>query len=170
MSMNYGSWLARLMAMDDATWKRHANPWSVWTRFWILPLLVPAIWCRAWVGWWCLVPVGLLVVWTVLNPRAFPKPATTKHWASEATFGERVWLNRKTLSIPEHHITMAHILSAVSGLGLVPLVYGLVMFAPVETLLGLVLIILGKLWFLDRMVWLYRDMKDRNPEYASWSY
>ena len=23
----------RLMAMDDATWVRHANPWSVYTRF-----------------------------------------------------------------------------------------------------------------------------------------
>ncbi|MGH1393463.1 MAG: DUF6653 family protein [Trichormus sp.] len=29
---------------------------------------------------------------------------------------------------------------------------------------------LGKLWYLDRMVWLYTEMKDINPEYRSWLY
>jgi hypothetical protein len=29
-----------------------------------------------------------------------------------------------------------------------------------QVLLGSVMIYLGKLWFLDRMVWLYEDMKD----------
>ena len=32
------------------------------------------------------------------------------------------------------------------------------------------LIYLGKMWFLDRMVWLYEDMKDTTPEYRSWLY
>jgi hypothetical protein len=31
-------------------------------------------------------------------------------------------------------------------------------------------IMLGKLWFVDRMVWLYEDMKDATPEYRSWLY
>jgi hypothetical protein len=26
--------------MDDATWFRHANPWSVWTRASVLPLVI----------------------------------------------------------------------------------------------------------------------------------
>ncbi|NJM71476.1 MAG: hypothetical protein HC862_15300 [Scytonema sp. RU_4_4] len=29
----------------------------------------------------------------------------------------------------------------------------------------LYLVLLSKLWFIDRMVWLYEDMKDANPEY-----
>lgn len=32
-------------------------------------------------------------------------------------------------------------------------------------LLGMALVYTGKLWFLDRMVWLWEDMKD-NPAYA----
>jgi|GEM_PF-3630839 len=36
------------------------------------------------------------------------------------------------------------------------------------TLFGAVTIYLGKLWFVDRMVWLYHDMKDANQEYSSW--
>ena len=26
----------------------------------------------------------------------------------------------------------------------------------------------GKIWFLDRMVWLYQDMMDKDPIYRSW--
>jgi len=36
------------------------------------------------------------------------------------------------------------------------------------TLLGLALTFLGKLWFVDRMAWLYEEMKDATPEYRSW--
>lgn len=34
------------------------------------------------------------------------------------------------------------------------------MFEPWPTLFGAALVYLGKLWFLDRMVWLCRDMRD----------
>lgn len=39
----WSTWFARAMTMDDATWERHANPWSVWTRMATLPLLLPAL-------------------------------------------------------------------------------------------------------------------------------
>ena len=42
--------IADAFGMDDATWARHANPWSAWTRIPILPLLCLAIWGRAWIG------------------------------------------------------------------------------------------------------------------------
>jgi hypothetical protein len=35
--------------------------------------------------------------------------------------------------------------------------------------LGGLLMYVGKLWYFDRMVWLYRDMKDKVPEYAKWT-
>jgi len=35
-------------------------------------------------------------------------------------------------------------------------------------LLALTLLVGGKLWFVDRMAWLYRDMKPANPDYAAW--
>jgi hypothetical protein len=50
------------------------------------------------------------------------------------------------------------------------LVWGLVKFDVWFTVFGATLVILGKLWFIDRMVWLYGDMKDTNPEYQSWLY
>ncbi|MBL4758272.1 MAG: hypothetical protein JKY32_11780 [Rhizobiales bacterium] len=158
------------MGMSDQTWKRHANPLSVWTRVPVLPLLALAIWSRAWIGVWCLLPIGMLVVWTVFNPRAFPIPVSTDNWASKATFGERVWLNRKTVPIPAHHDRFSLLLNIGTTLGIIPLAYGLFEYNLWATLLGLVVVVGGKLWFLDRMVWLYQDMKDENADYASWLY
>lgn len=160
--------LAKLFAMTPRTWERHANPLSVWTRVPVLPLLCVAICLRVWLGWWCLIPVGLLLAWIWVNPRAFPPPETTRSWASRAVMGERVWLNRAAVPIPRHHESWALLLSVLSGAGLLPLVWGLVMLDVYWILFGLVVTMVAKMWFLDRMVWLYEDMSDMHPEYRVW--
>ena len=158
----------RLMAMDDAAWARHANPWSVWSRFSCLPLLALAMWSRAWIDWWALVPLALALLWTWYNPRAFGPPATTDTWASKGTFGERVFLNRKAIPVPGHHARATRCLTIVSAAGAAILVYGLVVLSAWATICGLVVTVGAKAWLVDRMVWLYEDMKDDAPEYAGW--
>lgn len=147
------------MAMDDATWARHANPWSVYTRVPLMMLLALAVWSRVWLGWWALLPLGILIGWTFLNPRAFPPPASVDNWASKVTLGERVWLNRRAARIPRHHERWALGLSAASGVALLPMLYGLVMLEPFSAFLGAALASVLKLWFCDRMVWLYEDTR-----------
>jgi hypothetical protein len=166
---NYGERIARLFAMSDDVWARHANPWSVWTRVASLPLLLAAIWSHVWLGWvTAVVLVALVAAWLWLNPRLFAPPQSTASWAARATLGERVWLNRAAEPIPRHHAVMAHILSAVGGVGFVLAVYGAIAAELWPTLLGTALTYAGKLWFCDRMVWLYEDMKGRDPTYRSW--
>jgi hypothetical protein len=84
--------------------------------------------------------------------------------------GERVWLARDRHPIPEHHRRAVIILSAVSLLGLPFLIWGLYALEIWPTLFGLAVVVLFKLWFVDRMAWLYEDMKDQVPEYRSWHY
>lgn len=160
--------MAGAMSMDEATWLRHANPWSVWTRFIILPLLALAIWARIWLGWWSLGLVLILAIWTRYNPRAFPAPKSTDNWASKAVMGERVWLARDEVPIPKHHATAAIVFSGLAGIGMPFVGYGLwaVDFWP--TFVGVAFIVIFKMWFLDRMVWLYDDMARKEPEYAGW--
>lgn len=168
--MAYERAMAAMFRMNEQTWARHANPWSVWTRNTALPLLVVAIWSRTWLGWWALVPLVLALLWTWLNPRLFPVPASTRNWASKAVLGERVWLNRRQVPIPAHHSRALHLLIATAALGLPVLAWGLYNLQLWPTLLGSVLIYAGKLWFLDRMVWLYQDMCELHPEYRRWLY
>ncbi|MEM8877067.1 MAG: DUF6653 family protein [Pseudomonadota bacterium] len=164
----WSSWFARAMTMDDATWDRHANPWSVWTRVATLPLLLLAIYSAHWIGWWSLAPVAAACLWVWYNPRAFPPPATTDSWAARGTLGERVWLNRANIPIPAHHARAAIVLSVISTLGVPVCIFGLVVADPWAVIAGGTIIYAGKLWFVDRMVWLYQDMQDAHPDYASW--
>jgi len=160
--------LARAFALDDETWLRHANRWSVLLRNTVLPVLVLAFWSRLWLGWWAVMPVTLALLWTWLNPRIFSVPASLDHWASKAVLGERVWLNRDIVPVPEQHRTVPNILSIVAGIGMLFVFWGVLVFDLWPAVFGMALVYCGKLWFLDRMVWLWEDMKDGNEEYRTW--
>jgi len=88
---------------------------------------------------------------------------------SQGTLGERVWLNRDRIPVPAHHRLLPHLLSLVAGAGGVLVVWGLIALEPVITVFGFTIVLLGKLWFVDRMVWLLADMK-HIPEYGAWMY
>jgi len=153
----------RLMGMTDRDWRRHANPWSVWTRFSCLPLLALAIWSRVWIGWAALPLVALACWWTWYNPRAFPPPFDFGSWASRATLGERIFLRAEQYTIPAHHLRAVKVLGLLPALGLVPLIWGLWALQGWAVIAGLALTILPKLWFCDRMVWIHADLTDTLP-------
>ncbi len=155
--MNFDKLLLRVFLPDDDSWLKHANPWSTWSRFATLPFIILAIWSRVWIGWYCLIPLAILIIWVVINPTFFSKPATFERWISKAVLGERIYMNRKEVPLPVHHrlpVTILTILQTLAGL---LLAYGLWKLHIHLTLLGTVSIYLSKMWFLDRMVWLYED-------------
>ncbi len=76
---------------------------------------------------------------------------------SKAVLGERLWLGQNLPSIPDHHRRTPLLIAAVSAIGLLPFSWGLWRLEFWPTLTGLVLIMGGKLWFLDRMVWLLSE-------------
>ena len=81
-----------------------------------------------------------------------------------------MWLNRQQIAVPQYHRRMPIVLEWVSAAGLPLLGWGLWQLALGPTVLGLVLSVGAKLWFCDRMVWLYRDMQEAVPEYREWLY
>ena len=168
--MNYARNIADFFQMTDEVWESHANPWSVWTRYFSFPLLIVAIWSRVWWGSFAIAPTVTILLWIWLNPRFFPKPSTTQNWASKAVFGERVWLDRKKIPIPKHHDPVIILTNTISTIGFLICIWGSISLNIWPTLLGLSWVILGKTWFLDRMVWLYEEMKEKHPQYRDWLY
>jgi hypothetical protein len=164
--------IAKLFGLQGESWLRHANPLSVWTRFAVLPLIAASIWSRDWIGWYSLVPLALSLVFMVVNPLLFPKPASTRNWTSKAVFGEHVWAERNKVEIPEQFrkSQVPNVTYAVQAAGTVVLAYGLVRLDLVAVVAGLLLLQTAKAWYLDRMVLLFEDMKKRHAEYAAWEY
>ena len=167
--MTVESRIARIFKLTDDNWLRHANPWSVRTRYSVLPLLALAFWSRVWLGWWCILPVALAIIWMMVNPILFHAPASTKSWESRSVLGERVWANRDRVPVPEHHEGVLRILNGISSLGMLLAVWGVVALSLWPTVAGVALAYVGKSWYLDRMVWLYEEMK-HVPEYGAWLY
>jgi len=155
--MGISKFSERLMTMDDATWARHSNPWSGWTRLTILPLLSLAIWSRIWLGWGAIWLVLFVVVWTWVNPRLFDPPRHNRAWMTQAVLGERVWLDRNANPIPAQHVHVGRLLTLASGGGVFVLFSALWQLDLGWVIAGLAITMGAKLWFLDRMVWLLAD-------------
>ncbi|WP_245272256.1 DUF6653 family protein [Xanthobacter sp. 126] len=153
----------RAMGMTPATWDRHANPWSGWSRVAILPLLAAAAWSRVWIGWWALVPVGAIVIWTWVNPRIFAPPASTDNWMSRGVLGEQIWLVRGGEPALAHHLPVVRALTFLGAAGAILLLVGLVLLDLPLAVAGLAVAMLAKLWLLDRMVWVFSDARLTAP-------
>ncbi|RXK02123.1 DUF6653 family protein [Halarcobacter ebronensis] len=169
--MTFEKKLSKLFQLNDERWMRHANPLSVWTRYSVLPIIILSFWSRYYLGWWSLFFIFISILWMFLNPIIFSKPKSTKNWASKSVLGERIYLNRDNIEIPKHHHTMLYsFLNIISLLGIAICIYAIIYYSFWAALLGISLTYLSKSWFLDRMVWLYEDMKDSNKEFKNWEY
>jgi hypothetical protein len=164
--------VAGLFGLKGDSWMRHANPWSVWTRFAVLPLLILAVWSRDWIGWWSLAAVAAVLVFMMVNPLLFRESRSTRNWASRGVFGEHIWSDRDTVELPRQFLTskVPAVTTAIQVAGVALLASGLVRLDLLAVVAGLVLAQTAKAWYLDRMVLLFEEMKGRHPEYASWEH
>jgi hypothetical protein len=154
--------LERLMSMDDRVWRRHANPWSGWTRVTALPLLVLAIWSRVWIGWWAMLAVLAVLAWIWLNPRLFPEPRTLDAWMTRGRAG-RAHLPGAPGGRRGGACAGGQTPELAVAAGARVMVWGLWALWWEGAVFGMILALLPKLWFLDRMVWVHRDWVARGP-------
>ncbi len=152
--------LARHFQLSGDAWARHANPWSVRTRAPIIPLLALAIWSRAWIGPWAALPVLAVLVWTWANPRVFPPVAPNDGWCWRAVMGERMFSERDVRPLPARYVREDWALVALSTFFALVLAWGLYFLALGPTLAGVAGALAAKFWCLDRMAWLYDDMRE----------
>jgi hypothetical protein len=158
--MNIEKSLARLFGLEGDRWLRHANPKSVYSRFPVLFLIALSVWSRVWVGPYFLVPLSVTLLWTFLNPRLFNKPESFHTWAAKGVLGERIWKQRDAYDIPTVWARQTHALNAVQLVAMGPFLIGLYELQVWMTVAGLSAAFLSKVWFFDRMVWLFEDRKE----------
>jgi uncharacterized protein DUF6653 len=102
----------------------------------------------------------------MVNPLAPPR--STRNWASKGVLGERIWTERGSVELPPQFTATVPTLANLYALaGIALLAYGL---AVLHVVAGLAIAYGGKLWFIDRMVLLFEDMKTRTARHAGWEY
>jgi hypothetical protein len=147
--------------MTDEAWRRHANPWSIYTRFAAIPAMILAIWSRVWIGGWALVPVAVVVVWLWLNPHVFPPVTRPRNWASKGIYGEKLWLLDRS-QVPQEHRAILRLLIALGLIGFVLMGRGLWKLRLWPTVFGATLVAVAQLWRIDRMGILYEERERAN--------
>ena len=95
------------------------------------------------------------IVWILINPTLFSKPKDFNSWAARAVLGERMFMKRKENPISAEHSKVIVILNVLQSCGALVLIYGLWALDLGLTIHGMVYVYMAKMWFLDRMVWLY---------------
>ncbi|NLI17633.1 MAG: hypothetical protein GX427_02315 [Actinomycetales bacterium] len=70
--------------------RRHAHPFSAWSRLLSAPLLLVPLWTRR---WWLYVPIG---AWMAVNPVMTPPARDTSSFATRAILGEESWTRDPT--------------------------------------------------------------------------
>ena len=76
--------IAKIFNLEGDNWMKHANLWSVWTRFATLPFLIFSIWSRVSIGWCSLIQIIIIIIWLVINLTLFKKPKSIDNWGSKA--------------------------------------------------------------------------------------
>jgi hypothetical protein len=165
--MNVEKTLARLFGLGGDRWLRHANPKSVYSRFPVLFMIAMSVWSRVWIGRYFLLPLSLSLLWTFFNPRLFDEPNSFDTWAAKGVLGERIWKDRDSYDIPAVWAQQTHVLNAVQLVAMGPFLVGLYKLQLWMTVAGLSVAFVSKLWFFDRMVWLFEDQRE-NEAVREW--
>lgn len=128
----------KLSKITDTMWRRHANPWSVWSRLLTTPLIYLPFWNRSW-------KQGLAIAtWMMANPFLFPEPRNKQSWAARAIRGDRRW----TRELPRDAglgIQTAAVAAAAGGC------YAAHRHRFWPTIASAVAVLACNVWFLDRM-------------------
>lgn len=149
--------------MSNELWMRHANPWSVWTRFAAVPAFILAVWSRVWIGWWSLLPIAFVMLWLFLNVFVFPPITSPQSWVSKGIYGEKLWLSKRS-EVPEHYAVVQQWLIILGLIGMILITGGLYQLHAWISILGAAVLILPQLWRIDRFSTLYELYEDKKHQ------
>ncbi len=134
------------MKLGTLMWKRHINPWSGWSRMLTFPFLFIAVWYHNWIA------LAVVIVWYAVNPFLFPEPKSTDNFMSKAVLGEKLWTEKIRTRFP-------NVLNVCNGIFFVVALYASYRNMLWHVVYSAILSLTFKMWFLDRMVFIYEEFK-----------
>jgi hypothetical protein len=149
----------KTFGLNEENWKKHANPWSVWSRMAAFVVMIAAIFARELFGWWTLAFIGAGIIFMFLNTRIFPGVDQPRRWDEKGIYGEKLWTLKDEAAAG--HRKAINLLIGIAGIGLPIMVYGLIVVEAWPTVFGLSLVFVSQLWQIDRFVAIYDEAQRR---------
>lgn len=131
------------VVLPEWVWRRHANPWSGWSRVATTPVLVYALYRRDWRL------VGATLCWLVGNPAAFPPPKTADAWMTRGVLAEREWLKQGNGTIG---ISWPNVLNLVSGAMTLYVGWATLRRRPIHAVVATALLMGSKLYWISEII------------------
>lgn len=92
------------------------------------------------------------------QPRIFGPATDLDRWETRAILGEKIWLNRRRVPIPQTHRRATTLALTGSVAGILPAGLGLIWLDAGLALLGVVVVVCGQIWFLALLARLYDEV------------
>ena len=137
----------RVATLIERAWKRHSNPWSVWTRILSYPPVYLPVWNRSWKQG------AAVAAWFAATPVLFAESEGDESWATRGVLGEKLWTAERARDLSAR-INTASAAFFAGGL----LATYRRRFWPM--MLGAGAALLLKLWYIDRMVFYNEQHRD----------
>ena len=146
------------------------GPISTYAKMAAPALITAAIWSKVWLDTaFVVLLVAGIVLFLLRLPKFVPFKGRTESWAEKASFGERIWLNRLLIPIPQDINQRLTILHLVFWSGTLIAILGAVTSSPILSVTGLIVAYATQVVCLRKLIDLYILMKDKAPLYRFWT-
>ncbi|WP_162265069.1 DUF6653 family protein [Polycladidibacter stylochi] len=151
-------------------WNRPVKPLATVVRTLLFPVVFVLIWMHQKWGWEATsasVALYLYFLWFIsrLCPCATGAPSAM----ARAAIGQRMWLNRYAVTIPQKDHQLALLTSIVMGSGIIGATIGALDNVLWLSLLSTTCIYAARIVQLILFVSLFQKMKNKHPIYRSWA-
>jgi len=133
-------------------------------------LLTACLWSKIWLGTAGAISLCLgALVLMVLAPKVLATPFEHITWARQVGFGEKVWLNRIFIPVPQNLNYRLTTLYLVFWSGTLVALWGAFASLPILSATGLAVAYSAQVTCFGKLIQLYRVMRDKYPLYRFWA-
>jgi len=133
-------------------------------------LLTACLWTKIWLGTTGATVLGLgALVFLIFAPKSFERPFSRLEWARCVGFGEKVWLNRIFIPVPQALSFRLTTLYLVFWVGVLVALWGAIATLPLLSATGLAVAYSAQFTCFGKLIHLYKVMRDKYPLYRFWA-
>lgn len=168
---NYASPGAQMpILMKSLRTGRPATAATVFSKILAPALLTACLWSKIWIGPAAAIALcAAVLVLLVFAPKRFSTTVRGFDWARQVGYGEKIWLNRIFVPVPQALNYRLTTLYLVFWAGMLVALWGAIASLPLLSGTGLAVAYSAQASCFRKLIHLYTVMRDQYPLYRFWA-